>query len=405
MKQLSAIILFLFISITCLAQYNEQINYQGVARNAQGQPYANQAIAVRLTILDLTANSAVLYRETRNVITNAFGLFTAVINSGGASSQTGLFSAIDWNKPTSLQTEIDPAGGSNFVSIGITQIQSVPHSLMTKKLKFPYAEENNSSGTLFYLVNRGTGGGIYSYSEGYHGITGATNSGNFHAGVRGYGLGTGSSGVRGSADNAAGVGVDAVNQSGGLALNVFGGLKISGGNTSPGAGKVLTSDASGNATWQSPVVANKVAFYASDPAQGGLQNLPNATWYKLHCAVEEYDPGNDYTLYTGSPSSTFTAPVAGVYQFQAGASTNAYGTNIDLGMRMQLKRNGANEVVADNYVTGNDNDSYTLVADLSRTIYLKAGDQVWVELRGETSNGVNPVLINKRTYFTGFLSH
>ena len=166
----------------------------------------------------------------------------------------------------------------------------------------------------------------------------------------------------------------------------------------------MTSDASGNATWQAPATTQKVAFYVSGPAQGGLQNLPNGSWYKLHCATEEYDPGNNYKLYSETPSSTFIAPAAGLYQFQASASThNDGGSGLSLAMRIMLKRNGVNTELADNYSGGDGEFSFTLITELSRIIYLNAGEQIWVELRGETDNGTNPTLIPYRTYFTGFL--
>jgi hypothetical protein len=130
MKKFTFILLFSFIMLTVSAQAPTQINYQAVARNSVGSVLPNQAIAVKLSIRDGGANGTVVYSEVRNVTTNTFGLFTYGIGSPGAITTTGSMGAINWASGSKfLQVEIDPAGGTSFVTAGTSQLLSVPYAL------------------------------------------------------------------------------------------------------------------------------------------------------------------------------------------------------------------------------------------------------------------------------------
>lgn len=91
----------------------------------------------------------------------------------------------------------------------------------------------------------------------------------------------------------------------GTALKVSGGINITGNGQSPGLGKVLTSDASGNAFWE-----GAIAFSANDLGTSNV-SIPSGTDTKLIYTIEEFDTGNDFDLTT----SEFTAPVRGIYHF------------------------------------------------------------------------------------------
>jgi hypothetical protein len=125
--------IFALIMISCaqaLAQQLPQINYQGVARKADGSPIMEQSIGLRLTIRDGAATGTSVYSETRRRTTNKFGLFTLVIGSSGAVSQTGTMTTVNWSTGNKfLQVEIDPAGGSSFIDMGTSQLQSVPYAI------------------------------------------------------------------------------------------------------------------------------------------------------------------------------------------------------------------------------------------------------------------------------------
>ena len=91
------ILLFFFLSTVVYGQAPEQINYQGVARNAVGNVLPNKKITLRISIRDGSGNGTVLYSETRSLTTNNFGLFNLAIGSPGADSYTGSISGIDWS--------------------------------------------------------------------------------------------------------------------------------------------------------------------------------------------------------------------------------------------------------------------------------------------------------------------
>ena len=151
----------LYVCAIAQAQAPQQINYQGVARNAAGQPMTNQSIRVRLSIRDSSATGPVLYTETRALTTNQFGLFITAINSAGASNVTGNFTTIDWAAANKfIQVEIDPTGGTSFTDLGSTQLLSVPFALHAANgFRLPYAATLSiPADALLKLANSGTTG-------------------------------------------------------------------------------------------------------------------------------------------------------------------------------------------------------------------------------------------------------
>lgn len=123
--KLLTLLVSLFISASIYAQSPQAIPYQAVARDINGSVLANQSIALRITLIDSNVNS-IDYQETHLVTTNSLGLFT--LNIGEGTPVTGTFAAIYW--PISgnehIQVEMDPSGGTNYVNMGITKLNSVP---------------------------------------------------------------------------------------------------------------------------------------------------------------------------------------------------------------------------------------------------------------------------------------
>lgn len=78
-KNLLASVLFILAVAALSAQAPPFINYQAVARNAQGNVLANQTVTVRLTIYSGTPTGAISHLETDTVTTNQFGLFALEI--------------------------------------------------------------------------------------------------------------------------------------------------------------------------------------------------------------------------------------------------------------------------------------------------------------------------------------
>lgn len=115
-----------------MAQMPKAINYQAVARNAQGQALTNQTIKVRLSIVSSASGNPTLYSETRSVTTNALGLFNVQIGSAGAIATTGNFSTINWVNNTSatksLKVELDVNNSGVFTDMGSQSLVTVPYA-------------------------------------------------------------------------------------------------------------------------------------------------------------------------------------------------------------------------------------------------------------------------------------
>ena len=125
MKKLFTI-LFLFVSFIALSQ-NNGINFQGVGRNSSGAVLASTKISLRFSVIQSSETGTVEYVESKEVTTNAQGIFSVVIGDGTQTSKTGNFSDINWKiNPKFLKVEMDPTGGTSFVAMGTTRLQAVP---------------------------------------------------------------------------------------------------------------------------------------------------------------------------------------------------------------------------------------------------------------------------------------
>ncbi len=120
----------LVLVASAIAQIPQQLNYQGIARNASGEPISTHSITVRLSIIDSAANGLLTYQETKTVATNYVGLFTIVIGAPGGVNVIGTIASINWATGKKyIKLEIDPNGASNFTLVGMNQLQSVPFAL------------------------------------------------------------------------------------------------------------------------------------------------------------------------------------------------------------------------------------------------------------------------------------
>jgi len=76
------------------AQAPEMLNYQGVVRDAQGCPMANQQTCLRFSILSGSTSGPTIYQETHTKISDALGFVTAQVGNGTIVS--GTFSTVPW---------------------------------------------------------------------------------------------------------------------------------------------------------------------------------------------------------------------------------------------------------------------------------------------------------------------
>ncbi len=306
MKKSLQIFALLFCIITN-AQAPEKFSYQALIRNASNALVTNSAVGMKISILKTSSSGTVVYTESQTPTTNANGLVS--IQIGGGFPITGDIADINWATDSYfIKTETDPAGGSNYTIAGTTQLLSVPYALYAKKsevangLTLPYSGYSDKEGVLPFVIQntnatfpasyfantntankapavRGINNSTGSFGVGIQGEANSNTNGNVSVGVSGFinGTGTSGAGVSGSASNAWGVYGSTNNGTGikglsnatgtagsfqadgtGKALFTYGPLKLN--NIGEGAGKVLTSDASGNATWQSPASASSLAL-------------------------------------------------------------------------------------------------------------------------------------------------
>lgn len=137
MKQITTVLVFvvfpacIFMQQQALAQLPEKMSYQAVIRNGDNNLVTNSPIGIKVSILKGSESGTVVYAETQAPTANANGLVTIEIGSGTIVS--GSFATIDWTSGTYfIKTETDPAGGTNYTIIGISQILSVPYALHAK---------------------------------------------------------------------------------------------------------------------------------------------------------------------------------------------------------------------------------------------------------------------------------
>lgn len=159
------IILFFWANAIIAQTFPYGINYQGVARDANGNAQTMQNVNMRFTIAPSTSTTTIVYQETQTKMTNSMGQFNAVIGTG-TSAQT--FSNIVWaGNVYNLIVEINP--GSGYVIISNQKMEAVPYALYSQStnLKVPTVQTftvgsgtyTTPAGVLYIKVRMAGGGG------------------------------------------------------------------------------------------------------------------------------------------------------------------------------------------------------------------------------------------------------
>lgn len=306
MKKIILVAAFTFGTYMVSAQAPEKMSYQSVVRNTTGQLIQNQNVGIKASILQNSGTGTVVYSERLMGTTNANGLVSLAIGSGTVLS--GTFSSIDWSTGNYyLKTETDPTGGTNYTIAGTSQLLSVPYAMYAKS-----AGESSSLWTELppilgktNIMNSNNGdvgigtNNIFSpltvkarplngFSDSYLGYSQISADGNTR-----FGIFTSNDGVslRTNSDHnlylgtyipgggvtnmtlqkvTGNVGINQTNPT--EKLEVAGKTKTTNLQVTNGAGvgKVLTSDATGNATWQNgasinfPIISVQDNYTATD---------------------------------------------------------------------------------------------------------------------------------------------
>lgn len=157
MKKNYLLLIALTIAVLQLNAQPHLMNYQGVARDQNGQVLANQKISLQIHIISGAANGSVDYTEIHQTETGNQGVFH--IQIGGGTPLYGNFPELTWaTSDHFIRIEMDIDGGRNFRNMGTTQLLSVP-----------YAFHAQTAGELVYdlddlLKNRNAGVPANSWS-------------------------------------------------------------------------------------------------------------------------------------------------------------------------------------------------------------------------------------------------
>lgn len=148
------LLLICFFCFTQLvtAQNKKGIHFQGIARLTNGNIMANKQITLRISILQDTNESSIVYQEIKSITTNVLGLFYTNIGveEEGKIITIGSFNLIPWQVGDKyILVELDPNNSLHFLQAGFEKINYVPYAL--------YAEQSKSITTILPLELGGTG--------------------------------------------------------------------------------------------------------------------------------------------------------------------------------------------------------------------------------------------------------
>jgi hypothetical protein len=292
--------------------------------------------------------------------------YVAIITAFIVNSNTSAFAqktGIGTNSPSNMLEVISAVGPSSSASILGTNNGTTGTAIIGS------SAASNTSAVTGYSTN---GYGVQGYTNNNIGVSGLTSTG---------------------------TALYAVSNSG-YALQVSGNLKFAGGNTNPSLGAVLTSDATGNATWKK----SNVAFL-------GLGTLGTSfaagVFKKVEFVNESYDLQNNLEIYSGSvtaTSSVFTAPVSGIYHFSSVIHFSAPNSILIRHAQIKLVKNSSALATHIGHPYNYDSNSGSIYLQITGDFHLNANDKVWIEAAQFYAGNV-PVGLNTSNNDARFSGH
>lgn len=247
------IIAFCIICVPTAFAQLRGFNYQAVAidengveivgMDINGQAINNKTIGVRFSILDGSSAGPVLYQETHAAVTDQYGLFSLIIGDGTLTSfgQFQLLVDIPWATANQfLKVEIDIKNGGDYKLMSIQQFMALPYSFYALKSDTAQYSLNSVTPAVANWALTGNDSTIAGTN-----FIGTTDSVDFVVKTNN------TEKMRVVANGNVGIGTSPTAK-----LDIAGQVKITDGFQ--GLGKVLTSDATGLATWTTPATFNSV---------------------------------------------------------------------------------------------------------------------------------------------------
>ena len=134
--------LLLSFSFLLIAQSPNSFNFQGVARDMDGNPLPNKEIGLEFALIQGDPLGNIIYIESHQVTTQGTGLFSVQIGEGNVLN--GDIATIDWSQgPYYLRTGLDEDGGQIYTIVGTSELLSVPYALYAANSGNQTWQENN----------------------------------------------------------------------------------------------------------------------------------------------------------------------------------------------------------------------------------------------------------------------
>ena len=118
MKQLIFFCSFFLVNVF---SFGQGFTYQSLVRNSSGDPQASLIVYLKFDILDGSPTGPLLYSETQEPITDAYGWFSVEVGTG--TPVFGNIADVNWNDgPKYLKVECGESNGGPYAEITTSQI-------------------------------------------------------------------------------------------------------------------------------------------------------------------------------------------------------------------------------------------------------------------------------------------
>ncbi len=131
MKKINLGLVLIVLAVSgVMSQVPQTFNYQATIRDNTGQLLVSAPVTIRISILSGDASGESKYSEIHYVTTTSLGIINLKVGTGSSSDN---FENINWSAGHYfIKIEADPAGGNDFVTMGVNELSSVPYALNSK---------------------------------------------------------------------------------------------------------------------------------------------------------------------------------------------------------------------------------------------------------------------------------